>query len=86
MEGHRRRIESDHNEGLPESDWESMEEILDGFMRDYRDVRLCAMSYDVQYSEFAEWWYKRKGTGLTPAVYARANLKRDTIKKRNATP
>lgn len=60
MEQHRQRIESDHNQGIPANEWETLEQIIDGFLRQGCSVRDCAEAYEIPHRELNQWLNKRK--------------------------
>lgn len=59
MEQHRARIEADHNNGIPRREWERMEQIIDGFLRD-NDLQTCADAYGVSVGDLDKWIARRK--------------------------
>lgn len=79
MKRHRNKIENDHNTGIPFDQWESMEEIIDGFLDEWVSIRLCAKAYDVPEIELREWLKVR---GKLKSKKIKANLNINTIRSR----
>jgi hypothetical protein len=72
MEEHRRRIEADHNEGIPPDEWETLEEILDDFLH-CNTIRDAANAYEVPQSVIRKWLRQRGVLPPKPQVRVRSN-------------
>lgn len=66
IEAHRSRIEKEHNAGIPFNEWETLEEILEGFMEFNRPCD-CAKAYEIPASVLSSWIRMRANRKRKPA-------------------
>lgn len=82
MEEYRRQVEADHNEGIPESEWETMEEVIDGFLSEY-STKQCAAAYEIPHRVLLVWLQSRGKLPKPAKMRVRARgLKQSTYKVR----